>query len=246
MLILGTLILSRITGLFIGAPILSRNGVPRRFRVILSMWITAAMLPVVPVSEIPTDAIAVVGGVIGEVAIGLAIGLVARLALMAFQLAGAIAAFQMGFALANSFDPDAQTTTPVIATLHLGLVTFVFLLLDGHHLLIRALAASFETFPVASAASSAFLSESLSRSMSLMYEVGAKVAAPVAGLMLLINGMVGFINRVSPQLSIFNIGFPLTVMGGLIAIFTALPRLTHFFLGSYVELEQRLVSMVGG
>ncbi len=245
MLIFAALVLARITGLFIGAPILSRGGVPRRFRVLLSLWLTGTMVSVVPSAEIPSDAVAVTGAMVGELGFGLAIGLLARLALISFQIAGALVAFQMGFALANSFDPDSQSSTPVIATIHLGLVTLIFLLLDGHHLLIRAVAASFETFPVASGFRFELLAESLSDAASLMYQTGAQVAAPVAGLMLLINAMIGFINRISPQLSIFNIGFPMTVMGGLLVVLAALPNLANYFLISYSLLEQRLIALVG-
>ena len=246
MLVQGALVLARVTGLFVGAPFFSRSNVPRRFRVLMALWITGALLSVVPTSATPTDAVGVAGAMVGEVAVGLAIGLLARLVLTAFQLAGAMIAFQMGFALANSFDPDSETTTPVIATIHLGLVTFLFLLLDGHHLLLRALAASFETFPLASGLQSDLLTRGLLEAASGMYETGARVAAPVAGLLLLINAMVGFINRVTPQLSIFNIGFPMTVMGGLLAVLVAVPRVASFFLHTYQDLQSQLVTLVQG
>ena len=247
MLILGALVLARVTGLFVGAPIFSRGNVPSRFRVLLAVAIAASLLPVVPVTQpLPEDAYAVAGAMIGEIAIGLAIGLVARMVLTAFQLAGAVIAFQMGFALANSFDPDSETSSPVIASLHLGLVTLLFLILDGHHLLIRALAASFETFPLAAGLASETLTRALLSGASSMFEMGVRVAAPVAGLMLLINAMIGFINRVTPQLSIFNIGFPMTVMGGLLAVLVALPHVASFFLYAYQDLQDQLVAMVQG
>ena len=79
-----------------------------------------------------------------------------------------------------------------------------------------------------------------------MYLNAAKVAAPVAGLLLLTNAMVGFINRVAPQLSIFNIGFPMTVFGGLLAVLAALPGTARFFLDSYFLLETRLIDLLQG
>jgi len=246
MWILAALVLARITGLFIGAPIFSRSNVPSRFRVLLALWIAAALLPVVPKVAVPADAYAVSAAMVGEIGIGLAIGLLARLVLTAFQLAGAVVAFQMGFALADSFDPEAQASTPVIASLHLGMVTLIFLILDGHHMLIRALAASFETFPLGSGLDSELLVQSVMAGSSQMFSTGAQVAAPVAGLMLLLNAMVGFLNRVTPQLSIFNIGFPMTVMGGLLALWAALPRVAGFFLHAYEDLQLQLVGLTQG
>jgi flagellar biosynthetic protein FliR len=241
-----TLVLCRVGGLFLVAPFFSRGGVPLRARVLLAVAISLCLLPIVPSQSSPGDAASVAAGMAGELAIGVAIGLFARLLLTAFQLAGEIIAFQMGFALASSFDPESEATEPVISSIHLGLVTLLFLVLDGHHLLVRAIAASFETFPVGAGLESETLARGLLASASEMYETGARVAAPVAGLLLLLNAMIGFVNRITPQLSIFNIGFPITVVGGMLGLLVVLPRLASFFLQADLELGRRLATLFGG
>ena len=246
MLVVFTLILCRVAGLFLVAPFFSRGGVPLRARVMLAVAISICLLPVIPKPAAVGDAPAVADGMAGELAIGVSIGLLARMLLTAFQLAGEIIAFQMGFALASSFDPESEATEPVISTIHLSLVTVLFLSLDGHHLLVRALAASFETFPAGAGIESETLARGLLASASEMYETGARVAAPVAGLLLLLNAMVGFINRITPQLSIFNVGFPLTVVGGLLGLIVVLPRLASFFLQAHAQLGERLAMLFGG
>ena len=246
MLVAFFLVLARTTGLFVSAPVLSRSGVPRRARVMLVVSISGALLAAVPTAQLPADAPAVAGAMVAELAIGMGIGLMSRLLLTAFQLAGEIVAFQMGFALANSFDPDAGTTTPAIASIQLGLVTLVFLLVDGHHLLIRALAASYEAFPLGAAHDLAEFSASLMSGATEMYATGARVSAPVAGLLLLINAMMGFVNRISPQLSIFNIGFPLAVAGGLLALLAAIPSFVRYFLLEHDQLGGRILSLIAG
>ncbi len=241
-----TLVLCRVGGLFLAAPLFSRSGVPVRARVLLAVAISICLLPVVPAADTSGDAAAVAAGLAGELAIGVAIGLLARLLLTAFQLAGEIIAFQMGFALASSFDPESEATEPVVASIHLSLVTLLFLVLDGHHLLVRAIAASFETFPPGAGLASETLARGLLASASDMYETGARVAAPVAGLLLLLNAMIGFINRITPQLSIFNVGFPLTVVGGILGLLVVMPRLATFFLQEHLELGERLATLFGG
>ena len=240
-----TLVFCRVGGLFLVAPLFSRGGVPLRARVLLAVAISICLLPVVPSPAIGGDAASVAAGMTGELAIGVAIGLIARLLLTAFQLAGEIIAFQMGFALASSFDPESEATEPVISTIHLSLVTLLFLVLDGHHLLVRAIAASFDTFPAGAGIESETLARGLLASASEMYETGARVAAPVAGLLLLLNAMIGFINRITPQLSIFNVGFPLTVIGGLLGLLVVLPRLATFFLQAHLDLGERLGMLFG-
>ena len=242
-----TLVFCRVGGLFLVAPLFSRGGVPVRVRVLLAVALSLCLMPVVPArASAGSDAAAVAAGMVGELAIGIAIGLLARLLLTAFQLAGEIIAFQMGFSLASSFDPESEATEPVISSIHLGLVTLLFLLLDGHHLLVRAVAASFETFPVGAGLQSETLARGLLASASEMYETGARVAAPVAGLLLLLNAMIGFINRITPQLSIFNVGFPLTVVGGMLGLIVVVPRLAAFFLQAHLELGARLGMLFGG
>lgn len=240
------LVFCRVGGLFLIAPLFSRRGVPLRARVMLAAAISICLLPVVPAPTSAGDAAVVAAGMAGELAIGVAIGLLARLLLTAFQLAGEIIAFQMGFALAASFDPESEATEPVISSIHLSLVTLLFLVLDGHHLLVRAVAASFETFPIGAGIASETLARGLLASASEMYETGARVAAPVAGLLLLLNAMIGFVNRITPQLSIFNIGFPITVVGGMIGLVVVLPRLAAFFLQAHLELGDRLGTLFGG
>jgi len=246
MLIAFALALSRVSGMFLTAPFFSRGSVPRRARVLLALGITATLLPTLQLSSVPRDAVNLVGCMIGEIAVGMAIGLLARLLITSFQLAGEIIAFQMGFSLAISFDPDSESSEPVIASIHLSLVTLLFLLLDGHHLLVRSLAASFEPFPLGGALELESLARGLLAAAGDMFEVGMRAAAPVAGLLLLLNAMIGFVNRITPQLSIFNVGFPLTVMGGLLGILLSLPRLASFFADLCVQLESRSAALLGG
>ena len=244
MLIAFTLVLARVTGLFAVAPVFSRGPLPVRFKALLAIVFAGALAPAADLGSVPAEGYRVAAAMVCELGIGLAIGLFVRLFMVSFQLAGAVMAFQMGFALANSFDPETEESSPVIATIHLSLVTLVFLLIEGHHFLLRSLAASFDSFPIASVTNWELLSNAMIFSASEMYSTAAQVAAPVAGLLLLTNAMVGFLNRVSPQLSIFNIGFPMTVFGGLMAVLAALPGVVKFFLSSYLVLESRLVELL--
>jgi flagellar biosynthetic protein FliR len=178
--------------------------------------------------------------------LGFSIGLIVRLVLSAFQIAGGMISFQAGFAMTAAFDPMSGTRSTVMQTLHLNLVTVLFLAIDGHHLLIRSLAASFETVPVATAAIMNDVTSTLFAQGKVLFQTGAVVAAPVTGLLLLINATVGFLNRIMPQLSIFNIGFPMTVFTGMVAVFLAIPGTTNAFLRSFAELEVLLTSLFGG
>jgi flagellar biosynthetic protein FliR len=244
-IILFTLVAARLAGLFIGAPLFSRRSIPSRIKIMIVFLLAGVLLPAAEVPELPVDAVAVAGAMVGELSIGMAIGFLARLLVSAFQLAGSMIAFQMGFALARSFDPETGASSPVMGSLYLNLATLLFLLLDGHHFLIQAVAASFETFPVAAPIAYGDLTEAVFFSASTMYELGVRIAGPVTGLMLLTNATIGFINRVVPQLSIFNIGFPMTVMGGLLAVMLSIPEVGSFFMRAYAGFEDQVMALIG-
>lgn len=245
MITLFALVLARILGLFLGAPILSNTSLPMRIRVAISSLLAVAMMATVHADTLPADGYAFAVAMTSEALVGLAIGLLVRLVFVAFEVAGELQGFQMGLAMANVFDPESQSETAVLGSLYLNLVSISFLLMDGHHLLIRALAASFDAFPVGGALDAAVLTQALHGSASSMWATGARIAAPVTGVLLLMNALLGFLNRVMPQMSIFNVGFPLTAMAGYLAVLLTVPETVAFFLRSYGGLEDQLGLLLG-
>jgi flagellar biosynthetic protein FliR len=121
----------------------------------------------------------------------------------------------------------------------------LFQLMDGKHYLMRSVAASFDVFPAGAALPSAALAELLSSGFGSLFELGARVAAPVSGLLLLVNGLIGFLNRVTPQLSIFNVGFPLTVAAGLLGTLCSLPALAALFSAAHEGVQASLAGLLG-
>jgi flagellar biosynthetic protein FliR len=243
--LLFALVATRVAGLFIGAPALARRDVPARHRVALALALTGAMLPGLAPVALPEGAAAALAAFAAELLLGLALGLLARLALMAFELAGEITSTQMGLALGASYDPESGEVTPLLATLQLSLATLLFLTLDGHHALLRSVAASFQILPPGSALRADVIAAVLSDAFQAALELAVRVAAPVSGLLLLVNGLIGFLNRVTPQLSIFNVGFPLTVAVGFLATAASLPDLAMRFAQAYAQLEQQSSALLG-
>jgi flagellar biosynthetic protein FliR len=239
------LVVARVSGLFAGAPVLSHDALPRRYAILLICMLAATLTPLAAPAALPDATGLLLAGMVGEFAIGGCIGLLARLLTSAFQLAGTIAGNQIGLAMASSFDPASGGDNEVVGTLHLNLAGMLFLLLDGHHVLIRGLAASFALFPAGGPLQSDVLAAGLFDAAGAVWEIGLQCAAPVAGLMLLANGVLGFLNRANPQLSIFNVGFPLTALLGLVALLVALPGSTEAFANAFLRLQQEWLGGLG-
>ncbi len=236
---------ARVAGLFIGAPIFSRRSLPTRFRILLIFSISGLLGSAALPEKLPDTMDLVMHAMAGELLLGLAIGLVARFMIAAFQMAGTIMGRQMGFAMANGFDPEMQSQGTVIASLHTNLAAFLFLGIDGHHMLLRGLAASYQNFPIGGEIQGPLLAQTLMSSAGKIFEDGARVAAPVTGIMLLINVMLGFMNKINPQLSIFNVGLPLTVMVGMLAVMISIPDTTATILRVYEVLVSDVALLVG-
>jgi flagellar biosynthetic protein FliR len=245
-LILFSLVLARVLGLFLGGPVFSTRALPGRFRLALAVMISLALLPTMGTPHLPEDGGAVAGAMAMEGLVGYGIGFLARLFLTGFQLAGGLISFQASFALASALDPITGARSSVIEGLHLNLATILFLIVDGHHLLLRALAASYGAFPLGGPDPLASLTPALFAETSSLFEHGVRLAAPVTGLLLLVNGIVGFLNRVMPQLSIFNIGFPMVVFTAITAMAFSIPELASAFLRSFGTLESTLATLVEG
>ncbi len=208
----------RILALFSAAPLLSHKSFPPRARVALAAVIAFLVAPFANVPPGLTLASAAgLGLVAQQVVIGLAMGFAARLLFAMFEIAGEFIGLQMGFSFAGFFDPTGGTESAVGTWLNtLGMMLFVAL--NAHLVLVDALVATFQSFPIASDPFSAFAVLRLDKLGADVFRLALALALPVTMLMLFVNLVLGFASRVAPQLSIFSVGFPVTLLAGLAAL----------------------------
>lgn len=213
----------RILALFSAAPVLSLRSVPGRIRVGLSIVLAATIAPSVTVPmKVDLLSMTGLGFVAQEVAVGLAIGFVARLMFAAFDLAGEVIGLQMGLSFAGFFDPQGGTGTAVGSFMN-ATATLIFLALNGPLLLIAATLRSFSTLPVGQVAfgfTSRFDPVSLGAEV---FALGLLIALPFLALILFVNLILGVMSRIAPQLSLFSVGFPITIGAGLVLLVVGLP-----------------------
>jgi flagellar biosynthetic protein FliR len=129
----------------------------------------------------------------------------------------------MGLNFAGFFDPATGSQGTATARFFGTLVAFLFVVTNGHLMLIQALAASFHAFPVG-LEPFAFLRMAQPQVWGAeIFRIGLWVALPVMALLLFVNLTLGVIARVAPQLNVFSIGFPITVTVGLLGLVATLP-----------------------
>lgn len=147
--------------------------------------------------------------------IGIALGFTMQFAFAAVRTAGEIIGLQMGLSFATFVDPASHLNMPVLARIMDMLALLLFLTFNGHLWLISLLVDTFHTLPIGGEPlnSNAFLA--LTKAGSLIFLNGLMLALPLITLLLTLNLALGLLNRMAPQLSIFVIGFPLTLTVGI-------------------------------
>ena len=220
----------RVGALLVAAPTFGARTVPARVRVILAILIALVIFPQVPVP----DGVAVMSGggallVAREVLIGVSLGFLLQLLFAAFATAGEVVALSMGLAFASVVDPDRGVSVPVVGQHFVVLATLLFLALDGHLALLVLLLESFTLLPPAASGLPAEGFWELAQWVSRMFEAAILVALPAATALLVASISMGLIARSAPQLNIFAVGFPMSLMLGIVALLFSLPLILPQF-----------------
>jgi flagellar biosynthetic protein FliR len=210
------ILLVRPGALLMMAPGFGGQQVPVPARIGLTVLLALALAPAVTLPEGPNASIVIT--VFREVAIGLSLGLAARALIAGAELAGHLCSQQIGFSYAATINPEGGARNGVLASLYGMLAVFTWLGIGGHHLLLRALHASYEGLPIGAGHVDASLLESVRQVMGLVFTVGIRLASPLVAVLLLVEIAVGLISRAAPALSFYVIGDPVRLAVGLIVV----------------------------
>ena len=220
----------RITGLVLTAPLLGASVVPRRAKLALVVLLTVALAPGVPklATLEPLGATALLTAA-QQLMIGASIGLCVQIVFDALLLAGQLIATTMGLGYATLIDPNNGAGTAVVGQFFTIIGMLLFLAVDGHLLLLGVLADSFRWLPPGP---EGFDGPGLSTLLGLggrMFEAGVMIALPAVMGLLLVNLALGVVSRAAPQLNLFAVGFPASMLLGLMMLMLSLPALHGSF-----------------
>jgi len=231
----------RTLALFSGMPVFSQRALPGRVRIGLALFISLAAQPSLPpVALVPLDNLPLLLLLLGQqMLIGLSMGFAVRIVFACLEFAGELIGLQMGLNYAGFFDPGTGSQGTASARFFGSMVAFLFIALNGHLLLIQALVASFQSFPVGQ---EPFAFLRLARPQiwgAEIFQMGFWIALPLITMLMFVNLVLGVISRVAPQIGVFSVGFPLTVTIGLIGMVATLPLMQGPFT---VVLERMLAA----
>ncbi|WP_281648647.1 flagellar biosynthetic protein FliR [Parendozoicomonas sp. Alg238-R29] len=231
--------LFRVVGLLMTMPIIGSALVPAQVRLLLAVAITlliAPLLPTMPVVEpLSPESLRIT---LQQIFIGGMGGLLLHVYFSIFAVAGQMVSLQMGLGMAMMYDPVNGVNIPIIAQLYQIMATLMFLAVDGHLIVINVLANSFTALPIGPVTSTTLDLHTLTVQVSWALGAAILIALPAITTMLLVNIAFGVMNRAAPQLNVFSLGFPMSMMAGLIVLAVSVSGLP----GLFTELTNQALS----
>jgi flagellar biosynthetic protein FliR len=150
-------------------------------------------------------------------------GFIAYIAYNAIYIAGEIIDMQVGFGIVNVMDPMSNIQVPVTANVYFIISMLIFLLINGHQMLIKTLFDSFTSLPLGMAQFNAEMTENCVSLFSSVFATGFRIAAPIVATILIADIVLGTISKMVPQMNIFVVGMPLKIMVGVLVLVITIP-----------------------
>ena len=228
--------LSRILGLIAAAPLFGNAALPATVKVTLGALLAMIIAPTVPALP-AVNPMSLPGLLIltQEMLVGLAMGFSIRIVFSAIEMAGELSSLTMGLGFASFFDPQTKGRSSAISQFLVMLATLMFLTVNGHLVLLAALAESFVSLPISASPISGGGFQQLAAWGGEIFRSGLQISLPIIAALLLTNVALGILTRAAPQLNIFGIGFPVTLGVGLLVIGMVLPYLATPFQNMFLR-----------
>lgn len=236
--------LLRVLALIMSAPILSERSIPKRVKIGLGLMITFIIAPSLPATGVTIFSSAGFWLAMQQILIGVALGFTMQFAFAAVRTAGEIVGLQMGLSFATFFDPGSRLNMPVLARFLDILAMLLFLTFNGHLWLISMLVDTFHTLPIGGNPINGNAFMALTRAGGLIFLNGLMLALPLVTLLLTLNIALGLLNRMAPQLSVFVIGFPVTLSIGMLIFMVMMPLIAPFTEHLFGEIFDLLADIV--
>ena len=238
------LVLTRTSGIFFISPFLGSMNISAKIRAAAAILLAVLLFPVVvkeSVIHAPATILLFAFTVVKELFIGWLIGLVGYIVLSAVNMAGKIMDMQVGFAVVSMMDPTTQQQTGLIGTFLYNLTLIYFVVTNGHHVILSALAESFRIIPLDSMVWNDSLPQLINDLTAGIFTNGMKIAMPVTFAILLTNVGMGILARTMPQMNIFVVGIPMHLMIGTSMISMILPFYLLFLDVVFNEIYANIV-----
>jgi flagellar biosynthetic protein FliR len=215
--------LARILALFASAPIIGNPSLPVQIKIGLALLITVLVAPLLPpppnIDPASAEGLLILAQ---QMLIGLALGFAMQIVFHATEMAGEFIGLQMGLGFATLYDASIPGFIPVLGQFMGVIVSLVFLAINGHLLLLSGLIQSFDALPIAPQSAAPGL-RALVEWAGCIFSYALTLSLPLMAALLITNLALGVLTRAAPQLNIFVVGFPITILMGFLVLALSFP-----------------------
>ena len=245
------LVALRLGGVALSAPLFGSPDIPAPIRGALALLLAFLFTPLAgtpPAEPMSSGAFVLAAG--AEIAIGLLIGFTASLLFAAVKLSGHLADQDMGMSLSGVLDPSSEEPVTVVSRFQVLLALVVYLVINGHHILLSSVAESLRAVPVGGGIALAGASPGLVASMAgKLFVAGVSLAIPALATLLLVTVAMAFLARAVPEMNLLTLGYPMRTLVGMAALAVSV----GFFVRAFARLAsdqegilRGLAGMLGG
>ena len=228
------------------APIFGHKNIPKTAKIGFAGILSLILLPVIPAPDVGISmglgSIFVIAA--KEITFGLLLGFVAMMLFIGIQTAGHIMGFQMGFLVAQVVDPSSGQQISLLGQFQYMLALLMFLAIDGHHLLINAVAGSYVAVPIGEMNFNGASTELLVRICVDIFAIAIKIGAPMIVTLFLTSVALGIIARTVPQMNVFIVGMPLKISVGFLVLAMSFPFISYMFAKLMHGMDRNLTKLI--
>lgn len=235
------LVLFRVSGILFVAPIFGARNLPVLTKTGLAILISFVLAPTVEHGGLQMRALPELGVALArEAMVGIMVGMAVDFFFSGVEMAGEWVGVQVGFGVANVLDPEGEHQVTILAQVKILIAFMLFLMVDGHHMVIRTVGKSFEIVPLATAHLSGGLVQYMFSLAGQLFVLGLKIASPIMGIILMVELAMALVARTVPQMNILMVGLPVKVLLGLVALQTLLPAISFMILKHLPDVEHNI------
>jgi len=212
------LILIRISVILLMFPFFSSRVIPVLVKAGLVLIITIVLFSVIDNKELqfPDTLCGIVQMITAELIIGMILGLLVKIVFEGIRMMGQLVGFQTGFAITNIIDPQSGMQVSILSNMAYLVAMVIFLILNGHHILLNAVKESFEIINVGSLSLDRRIFQEIINASGDMFVIAIKIGAPAIAALLFTKVVFGLITKIIPQMNIMIVAFPIQIVIGLI------------------------------
>jgi flagellar biosynthesis protein FliR len=238
--------LVRVGCLLIMLPLFSHIAIPGPAKVLFSFALTMILFPTAQarVSMDPSilDTSLGIALLVGrEAMVGLVLGFIVKIFFESLSFAFSYMGMQMGFAMASQYDPHTETTTPVVSQLIMIIATLLMLATDTHHLMLKAMAESFQIIPIGTGTASKALVGYVMETANQLFVICVKISAPMALVIFLVNLAFGIVAKAVPQINVLVVSLSVNVIAGFVVLILILPTMGPNLHEVFSEMVSRML-----